>query len=192
MAACLAAAACALCLTGGGERALEAVSSPEDLRGLLREAQWGLLPLGSPVLHDAGDALFLAEDAEGDAFLLALLLSAEDWLDGLDVTVSEDAATRETLFRGPGGEVFWSLPPEEGYDPAWTGRLLHPEQVPERDGLGPFDPSLAGLRVTLWPLAVPDIPDDRGVLMEGERPREPQTSTPPSAHTSAMPSRGTA
>ena len=155
-AVCLAAAACALCLGGGG-RDVHVVSSPEELRDALREAQWGLLPLESALLYDAGEALFLPGDGEGEAFLLSLLLSAEDW-GSIDVTVSEDAGTRETVFTGPDGSRVWSLPPEEGYSPWWAAGLLFPEGLPAWADPAALDPSLAGLTVTLVPLAIPDIP----------------------------------
>jgi len=161
-AACLAAALIAfLSLGGGGLGEPQVVSSPEDLRDALREAQWGLLPLEAAVLYDAGDMLFLPDGGGGDAFLLALLFSTEDW-EGAEVTVSEDPATRETLFLGPGGNLFWVLPPEEGYSPWWALGLLFPEGFPAWAEPGAFDPSLVSVRVAVWPLAFPDIPDPHG------------------------------
>ena len=155
----------AVCLTvaasapgGGGEGMVRVAGSPEDLRELLREAQWGLLPLGGPILYDAGEALFLPGGEDAEAFLLALLFSTEDW-EGAEVTVSEDAGTLETLFWGPGGDLFWWLPPEEGYDPWWAARLLFPGGMPGWADPGWYDPSLVSAAVSVTPLVFPDIPD---------------------------------
>jgi len=169
-AACLAAALTVLLSQGGGGLGgPRVVSSPEDLRDALREAQWGLLPLEAAVLYDAGDMLFLPDGGDGDAFLLALLLSTEDW-EGAEVTVSEDAGTRETLFHNPDGHLFWTLPPEEDYTPWWAAGLLFPEGMPGWVDPGWYDPSLAGVRVSLWPLAFPDIPDAQDAPAQGEAP----------------------
>ena len=172
-AVCLAAGVYALCLGGGRQEGeVRPVSSPEELRGVLREAQWGLLPLEAPALYDAGEVLFLPGGEDGDAFLLGLLLDVmeggED--EGLDVIVSEDTLTRETLFHGPGGGLVWTLPPEGGYSPWWAFGLLFPgEDVSGFDHPGAFDPSLVHLRVALVPLAFPDIPDgwQGGALTSG-------------------------
>ena len=164
------------------------IASPEDLRVALREAQWGLLPLETAVLYDSGEALFIPDGEEEDTFLLGLLLDTEDWEKGLDVTVSEDPLTRETLFHGPQGGLVWSLLPEGGYTPWWAFSLLFPdEDVSEWAAPGAFDPSLVSLRVTLTPLVFPDLPDpppgNAGVLARNTATLPKTWDTPPTAAT---------
>jgi len=156
------------------------LATPEDLRGLLRQTQWGLLPQDTPVLYDAGGFYFLPADAEARDLLQLLLLE-----DGTaPVVVAEDAETRETVLLDAAGGCVGRLPPPAGYSSDWAIHALAPDGLPAGEYPAAYDPSRVLLRVTLLPLPpLPNAAASKGYseidASEGEArtPIDPPSST---------------
>ena len=135
--------------TAAAREDFRVLSSPEDVREVLREAQWLMLPQKGAAEMEGGRHWFVPENAQAEAFVWSLLRGQ-----GIDahVRVSEDAATRETVFEDVDGAEVERLQAEEGYQPAWVLEWLAPEGVPE--GMAPedYDPSRVSVLLQLVPL----------------------------------------
>ena len=147
-------AVCAICLTGHHAVAddVQPLTSPEDLRDLLRDAQWWLLPQTTSVVYDAGSRFFYPATPESKDFLESLTPIEQPGI--ASVTVYEDARTYETVFLDKSGTRVKVLSPESNYIPFWPLSMLPNGPQPDTD-ISTYDPALVSIYVTLLPLFPP-------------------------------------
>jgi len=145
----------------------------EELRELLREAQWLLLPQKDAAGLDGGWHWFAPENGEAERFL-GMLLQEQGF--AAQIVLLEDALTRETVLLGADGEELERLRAEEDYHPAWALEVLATEGLEE--GMAPedYDPSRVWLQVWLVPIPLENT-TLRGMI---STPREAGRETPPS------------
>ncbi len=120
-----------------------------ELRELLREAQWLMLPQKGAVELDGGRYWFVPENTEAETFIRALRFedNGEAW-----VRVLEDGKTGETVLEDVGGVEVERLAVTEDYRRTWVLELLAPEGVGGRMDAGAYDPSRVSLSVKLVPM----------------------------------------
>jgi hypothetical protein len=121
----------------------------EDLREVLREAQWLMLPQKHALEMEGGRFWFVPENAQAEGFVWTLLDAQ-----GIEaqVVVSEDALTRETVLADADGAELERLQAEEGYHPAWVLELLAMKGMEEDMGLEDYDPARVSVSVRLVPV----------------------------------------
>jgi hypothetical protein len=146
-----AASACLLWAFGQRLADLSLVAKPEDLRDELHRAQASLLPSGGDaVTYDAGDRAF-APAGDSAAMLSEGLVPSRDAAgnDVREVTLFEDALTRETVFFNAEGKEIGVLPPVPDYDPDWILKASWPDGAPEGIEACGYDPSLVVMTARL-------------------------------------------
>ncbi len=125
------------------------ITSPDDLRDMLQEAQWLLLPQEFPIEMDAGKVFFLPDSLTSENFLSAFTVDAEG---EQPVFVFEDPETRETVFMDSEGNRVEAIAPASDYTPLWTLDVLAPGELPEGALPEDYDPARVSLAVTLLPV----------------------------------------
>ena len=149
-----------ICFTGHHAVAddVQPLTSPEDLRDLLRDAQWWLLPQTTSVVYDAGSRFFYPATQESETFLQSLTPTEQPGI--ASVTVYEDARTYETVFLDRSGTRVKVLSPESNYIPFWPLSMLPNGPQPDTV-VSTYDPALVSIYVTLLPL-FPSVDDTTG------------------------------
>ena len=119
------------------------LSSPTDVRDLLRDAQAARLPSPNVVTQDLGAAVVEPADASASAWFSAVGEGA--------AFAFEDPATDETVVTNPATGGAARLAPEQDYDPNWAFLAAGYNVETNADLLPFYDPSLVVLALTLVP-----------------------------------------
>lgn len=119
------------------------LATPEDVRGLLRDAQAAALPSASVVTQDVGAVSVAPATTNAAAWFAAVGSGA--------ALAFEDPATDETVVTNPvtGGAA--RLAPEPDYDPDWAFLAAGYNVETNADLLPFYDPSLVVLSLSLVP-----------------------------------------
>ena len=134
------------------------LSSPGDVRLLLRSAQEASLPASGAVTQDVGSVCFEPADEESARWLDSLRASSPS--NALPVLIFEEPATLDVVATNLESGGASRIGPETDYDPMWVLDSLDGLDPDVRDRLIPFfDPSLVSVRLVLRPVAVRLPPD---------------------------------
>ena len=123
------------------------LSSPTDVRDLLRDAQAARLPSPNVVTQDLGAAVVEPADASASAWFSAVGEGA--------ALAFEDPATSDTVLTNPATGGAARLAPEPGYDPDWALLAAGYDPDENADLLPFYDPSLVVLSLSLLPADAP-------------------------------------
>ena len=119
------------------------LTTPEDVRGLLRDAQAAALPSASVVTQDVGAVSVAPATTNAAAWFAAVG-------DGAALAF-EDPATDETVVTNPATGGAARLAPEPDYDPNWAFLAAGYNVETNADLLPFYDPSLVVLSLSLVP-----------------------------------------
>ena len=123
------------------------LATPEDIRGLLRDAQASALPSASVVTQELG-AVSVAPATTNDAAWFSAVGSGA-------ALAFEDPATDETVVTNPATGGAARLAPEPDYDPDWALLAAGYNVETNADLLPFYDPSLVVLSLSLLPADAP-------------------------------------
>ena len=123
------------------------LATPEDVRGLLRDAQAAALPSASVVTQDVGAVSVAPATTNGAAWFAAVGSGA--------ALAFEDPATDETVVTNPATGGAARLAPEPDYDPNWALIAAGYNVETNADLLPFYDPSLVVLSLSLLPADAP-------------------------------------
>ena len=156
-----------LLLGAGGEMSSAANSTPpadysppvaspwDDLRDILRDAQFALLPNEEPIVYDLGEFLLFPNGIWLPVNIASIFnLPPFDLCPSYCVTIFEDPDTRNVVLLDSDGTLVYEFLVEEDYSPAWVyemaviaGETKQPSA--ENDFPPSYEPSLITLVATL-------------------------------------------
>jgi len=123
------------------------LATPEDVRGLLRDAQAAALPSASVVTQDVGAVSVAPATTNAAAWFSAVGSGA--------ALAFEDPATDETVVTNPATGSAARIAPEPDYDPDWAFLAAGYNVGTNADLLPFYDPSLVVLSLSLLPADAP-------------------------------------